>query len=976
MALSRRKFLALSAAGAAAAATVGIPLYHFRKRPAGPHAFAAARSRPLLGNWQDLYRERWTWDAVAKGSHGWLNCRSACEWDLFVKNGVVVREEQTAAYAASEPGVPDFNPRGCNKGACYTEVMYGPSRLTVPLKRVGERGEGKWERISWEQANREIAEKLVDISVKYGTPAIVHDLGPHFDQGATSLGKIRFFAQLGASIADDFAEVGDLNMGSTMALGIPHVGGTSDEWFLSDFLVVWMMNPSVTQIADAHFLFEAKYRGTALWVIDPQFSATAVHADTWVPLRPGTDAALALATAKHIWDSGRIDLEYVREQTDLPLLVRTDTMRFLRGPDVIPDAPLDLLYWWNAAAARPEPAPGSAGHAVRRIELAGAVPPIEGEFDVTLAGGKRVRVTTVGSLLRKQLEPWTFARAAEVTGLHAELVARFAEGFARAERPMVLSSWGSNRFLHSDLMNRAKILCLSLKGAIGKTGAGFSNLGWFGLEGFEAGADMEQAGLFGFLKTTMHLAGDVWGKAVDLAMRRKALVDVAMDVAQASAVKEFCATDLAAVNYNHQGIAEELGKDLDPLYPRPMSDYAAESQNKGWTPGLPKQTPKAWICGGNNHLRRGNLPQKMLTHLWPQLELIVDVNPKLTFTGMHADYLLPAAGFYEKSGIKYPVAYVPYLHYCDQAVKPVGESKDEWEIFWHLAQAVEKAAVERKLGTLPGCGKRSIELTQIGRRYSFDNAFGPGDAEAVTGQVLRFSTSTRGMSVESLRESGIAKYTGTGVTALQSQLFNPGWKGEGVLSPCVHFTRDKWAWPTLTGRQQTYIDHPWFIRAGESFPVHKESPKAGGDYPFQLISCHARWSVHSIWRDTTLMQRLERGEPLIYLNPVDAAELGLKDHDWCELFNRIDTARMRVKVSSMVRPKTAFFFHAWEPYQFPKHKSYKWLTSGLIHPLHYAGGQGEGQIGWRFIRYTPGTHVQDTRVGLRRVDGPVDAKDS
>jgi nitrate reductase alpha subunit len=53
---------------------------------------------------------------------------------------VVVREEQTATYESSEPGVvPDFNPRGCQKGACYTEVMYGPSR-TVPLKRVGERG--------------------------------------------------------------------------------------------------------------------------------------------------------------------------------------------------------------------------------------------------------------------------------------------------------------------------------------------------------------------------------------------------------------------------------------------------------------------------------------------------------------------------------------------------------------------------------------------------------------------------------------------------------------------------------------------------------------------------------------------------------------------------------------------------------------------------------------------------------------------
>ena len=88
------------------------------------------------------YRERWTWDHVAKGSHGWLNCRSACNWDLYVKDGVVVREEQTGNYEASEPGLPDFNPRGCQKGACYTEVMYGPSRLTVPMKRAGSAARG------------------------------------------------------------------------------------------------------------------------------------------------------------------------------------------------------------------------------------------------------------------------------------------------------------------------------------------------------------------------------------------------------------------------------------------------------------------------------------------------------------------------------------------------------------------------------------------------------------------------------------------------------------------------------------------------------------------------------------------------------------------------------------------------------------------------------------------------------------------
>ncbi len=101
-------------------------------------------------------------------------------------------------------------------------------------------------------------------------------------------------------------------------------------------------------------------------------------------------------------------------------------------------------------------------------------------------------------------------------------------------------------------------------------------------------------------------------------------------------------------------------------------------------------------------LRRSNLPQRSLEHLWPGLDLVVDVNPKFTFTGMHADYLLPAAGYYEKRGIKYTVAYIPYLHYCDAAVPPVGDSKDEWEIFWRLAQEVQRVARERGTPVLAG----------------------------------------------------------------------------------------------------------------------------------------------------------------------------------------------------------------------------------------------------------------------------------
>src|SRR5574341_907433 len=102
----------------------------------------------------EIRRACWRWDKIVKSSH-LTNCayQQACNFNLYVKDGVVLREEQAANYPArNDPSVPDFNPRGCQKGACYTQRLYDPTRIKYPMKRVGGRGEGKWKRISWDEA--------------------------------------------------------------------------------------------------------------------------------------------------------------------------------------------------------------------------------------------------------------------------------------------------------------------------------------------------------------------------------------------------------------------------------------------------------------------------------------------------------------------------------------------------------------------------------------------------------------------------------------------------------------------------------------------------------------------------------------------------------------------------------------------------------------------------------------------------------
>jgi complex iron-sulfur molybdoenzyme family reductase subunit alpha len=87
---------------------------------------------------------------------------------VYVKDGVMLREEQAGDYPRINSELPDYNPRGCQKGACFVEYVYGAQRVKYPLIRAGERGEGKWRRASWDEALEMIAEKVLDNIYTHG----------------------------------------------------------------------------------------------------------------------------------------------------------------------------------------------------------------------------------------------------------------------------------------------------------------------------------------------------------------------------------------------------------------------------------------------------------------------------------------------------------------------------------------------------------------------------------------------------------------------------------------------------------------------------------------------------------------------------------------------------------------------------------------------------------------------------------------
>jgi nitrate reductase alpha subunit len=380
MELTRRNFL--RSAGAATL-LLSLDRLGFAQVESGGSASTAAPPIPDYRTWEDVFRKQWTWDRVVHCTHNRANCMSACAWNVYVKDGIVWREEQAQAYdEGGRGGAPDFFPRGCQKGACYSKLMASPQRLRYPLERVGPRGSGNWRRLSWDEALDKVADGIIAAATAHGAETVVATPGPNFDHGPDSAAEFRFLRILGATTLDTFSGIGDMPVGMTQTYGMFMNDGTSDDFFNSDYIVLWSANPLYTRIPDMHFLTEARYRGAHLVVIAPDYNATATHADLWLNPKTQSDPALALAMAQVMITEKLCKEDYIREQTDLPFLVRADTGRFLRERDLVKGGRDNAFYLWDEKQTAAVLAPGSQGMKKPTLALGDIVPALEGRRQV------------------------------------------------------------------------------------------------------------------------------------------------------------------------------------------------------------------------------------------------------------------------------------------------------------------------------------------------------------------------------------------------------------------------------------------------------------------------------------------------------------------------------------------------------------------------------------------------------------------
>lgn len=312
----------------------------------------------------DFYRDRWSHDKVVRSTHG-VNCTGSCSWKVYVKDGIITWETQQTDYPSAGPDRPDYEPRGCPRGAAFSWYTYSPTRIRYPyvrgtllqMYREGKaqhggdpvkawahvvdhpgrakayksaRGKGGLARASWDEATEMIAAAYVHTIAKWG-PDRVAGFSPIPAMSMVSHASgARFTHLVGGSMLSFYDWYADLPVASPQVFGDQTDVPESGDWWDASYLVMWGSNVPVTRTPDAHWMAEARYRGQKVVVVSPDYADNVKFADEWLAVRPGTDGALALAMGQVILEEFYAEratpyfLDYARKYTDLPFLVRIE----------------------------------------------------------------------------------------------------------------------------------------------------------------------------------------------------------------------------------------------------------------------------------------------------------------------------------------------------------------------------------------------------------------------------------------------------------------------------------------------------------------------------------------------------------------------------------------------------------------------------------------------------------------------------
>jgi len=739
-----------------------------------------------------------------------------------------------------------WDPRLCQKGLALVRRVYGDRRVKGPMVRRGfkewadagfprdpangrpdpkyfQRGKDKWLKVTWQEAYDYFARATDNIARAYSgeegekrlaaqgyDPAVVEATEGSGMQtvklrgGMAFLGATRIFGLYRFANVMALADAKIRNVGPDKAIGArgwdsyswhtdlppghPMVTGAQTNDFdlfsveNSKLLLVWGMNWITTKMPDSHWLTEARLKGTKVVVVTVEYSATASKGDEVMVIRPGTDPAFALGLAQVIVSKKLFDAAWVAKNTDLPFLVRMDTLQPLRPDD------LDAAYTHKnpgsvavlRAGEKPPPGPqhktqyaaeglakdmkafvvwdGKQKKAVTvtrddwgpGFERKNLAVDLLATQQVKLKDGKEVEVRTGLSLLAQYLdENMTPAQVEKITGAPAKAIEALAEQIAKnPEKTMFATGMGPNQFFNADLKDRAILLVAALTRNLGFPGG---NVGSY--------AGNYRAALFGGIP--------IFSMEDPFALQ--------LDKAGKVATKKYLHYE--SLHYYNYG-------------DRPLRRGNTLFTGKGH---LPTPTKVMWLNNSNSVIGNVKWHYDVVHNTLPKIELIAYSDWWWTASCEYSDIVFACDSWAEFKHIDMTASCTnPFVQiYPKTPLARVFDSKSDMEII---------AGVTKAFGKIYG-----------DERFAQAFKFVDDDqVEVYLQRIIDGSFSLKGYKIEDLH-----KKAQEGIPALVNTRTYP-------RASSFEQQKGEQPWHTKSGRLEFYRPEPEFIDSGENIVVHRE----------------------------------------------------------------------------------------------------------------------------------------------------------
>ncbi|NCU17814.1 nitrate reductase subunit alpha [Pallidibacillus pasinlerensis] len=800
-------------------------------------------------DWENVYRKRWQHDKVVRSTHG-VNCTGSCSWDIYVKEGIVTWEGQQLDYPTTGPDMPEFEPRGCARGASFSWYIYSPLRVKYPYvrkklldmwkealenhdtpldawksivenpekaKRYKQaRGKGGLVRASWKEVTQLIAAAMLYTTLKYGPDRNVgFSPIPAMSMISYASGS-RFMHLMGGPMLSFYDWYADLPPASPQIWGDQTDVPESSDWFNSSYIMTWGSNVPLTRTPDAHFLIEARYKGTKVISVSPDYAESTRFADDWLSVRQGSDGALAMAMGHVIlnefYHQNKTEYfeGYAKTYTDFPFSVlikeENGTLtadRFLNANDLgmktenaewkpamfnkntndfsIPQGTMgsrwDNKGKWNLhlvdenteEAIEPVlsflgmedevitvnmPYFDESGSRVlkrnipaKKVEVNGETKYVTTVYDLMLANYGIDR--GLGGEAAKSYDdktPFTPAWQEEITGVDRNQVIKIAREFAQNAidtkgRSMIIIGAGVNHWYNADTIYRAIINLVLLVGAQGVNGGGWAHYvgqeklrpveGWNTIATAKdwSGPPKLQNGTSFFYfatdqwryeETEMNdLVSPVAGKA-----RYNHPADYNVLAARLGWLPSYPTFNRNGIELYKEAVAkgyettEEIGNYIAKQLKEKELQFAIEDPDNPvnfprtlfvWRANLISSSGKGheyflkYLLGTTHGLLNSDEDSLRPEEIeWREnapegkIDLLVDLDFRMSGTALYSDVILPAATWYEKYDLSSTDMH-PFVHPFNPAIASPWEAKSDWEIFKAIAKGVSNLATELDL---------------------------------------------------------------------------------------------------------------------------------------------------------------------------------------------------------------------------------------------------------------------------------------